>query len=62
MPETAFPRVNEQKAFGDRMAIIEKRAVVKVMLTKVLPVFGAVAAVVAGYYWMDEGYSFLSSF
>lgn len=61
VPEGPFPRVNESKAFGDRMAVIGKRALVKVMLTKVLPVVGAVAAVAAGYHWMDEGYSFLSS-
>lgn len=62
MPDGPFPRINETKAFGDRMADIEKRAMVRVMLTKVLPVVGAIAAVVAGYYWMDGGYSFLSSF
>lgn len=62
MPEGPFPRVNETKAFGDRIALMGRRAFMNVMLTKVLPVLGTVMAVAAGYYWMDEGYAFLSSF
>lgn len=63
VPEGPFPRVNEAKAFGDRIALIGQRALKNVMLTKVLPVLGTVTAVAAaGYYWMDEGYAFLSSF
>ena len=62
VPNEPFPRVNESKAFGDRIAVLARRLVRRLVLKRLLPLLGIVVAVMARYYWVSEGHSFLFFF
>ena len=62
VPNEPFPRVNESKVFGDRIAVLARRAVRRLVLKRLLPILGIVAAVMARYYWVSEGRPFFFFF
>lgn len=50
MPEEEFPHVNDAESFGDRLVVLRKQALGRVVM-RWAPVFGVVVAIGVGVRW-----------